>query len=144
MGVDLRLEPYAKMFEEEKPALRIIDAFCFTDIDRLLGRLGLSLHDCPVIDNEGRLPHEAALRLLYQVGTHEVPPDVTADARFDLMDKRDKLLLLLQRYRDWYEHPERIPVQMGEFVGTVPGMAGRIRSYLDEHPDVRTHLVLQP
>jgi hypothetical protein len=52
MGVDLRMEPYAEMFEKEA---RIIDELCFPDIDKLCDRLGLSWGDFyAVIDNEGR------------------------------------------------------------------------------------------
>ena len=32
MGVDLRMEPYATMFGEDRPGLRILDEFCFPDI----------------------------------------------------------------------------------------------------------------
>jgi len=32
MGVDLRMEPYAEKFEEDRPGLRILDEFCFPDI----------------------------------------------------------------------------------------------------------------
>ena len=79
MGVDLRMEPYAEMFEKDRPGLRIIDEFCFPDIDKLCDRLGLSWVDFyAVIDNEGRLPHEAALRLLAAVESHQIPPELRA------------------------------------------------------------------
>ncbi len=43
MGIDLRMEPYAEMFETERPESRIIDELCFPDItDKLCDRLGLS------------------------------------------------------------------------------------------------------
>jgi hypothetical protein len=32
MGIDLRMEPYAEMFEKERPESRIIDELCFPDI----------------------------------------------------------------------------------------------------------------
>ncbi len=111
MGVDLRMEPYAEMFQKERPGLRIIDEFCFLDIDKLFGRLGLSWDDFgAAADKDGRLPHEAALRLLAAVEPHQAPAK--------------KLLILLHYYSQWYEHPDRIPMQMHQFVGTVPGMAG--------------------
>jgi hypothetical protein len=141
MGVDLRMEPYAEMFEKERPGLRIIDEFCFPDIDKLCDRLGLSWGDFyAVIDNEGRLPHEAALRLLAAVESHQIPPELTGDARSALIDKRDRLLVLLRYCRDWYEYPERVPTQMQQFVGSAPGMAGKISSYLT---DKRPWLVLR-
>ena len=66
MGVDLRMEPYAEMFEEERPESRIIDELCFPDItDKLCDRLGLRWDDFyAAIDEQGRVPHDAALRLL--------------------------------------------------------------------------------
>ena len=72
MGVDLRLEPYATMFEKERPESRIIDELCFPDItDKLIDRLGLSWNDFyALVYEEGRLPHEAALRLLAAVESH--------------------------------------------------------------------------
>lgn len=45
MGVDLRMESYASMFEKERPESRIIDELCFPDIDKLFGQLGLSWDD---------------------------------------------------------------------------------------------------
>jgi hypothetical protein len=56
MGVDLRLEPYATMFEKERPESRIIDELCVPDItDKLRDRLGLSWDDFyAAIDEEGR------------------------------------------------------------------------------------------
>ena len=127
MGVDLRMEPYAKKFEEDRPGLRILDEFCFSEIDELFGHLGLKWDDfCAVADKEGRLPHDAALRLLAAVEWHQVPPESKGDARSALIDKRNKLLVLLHYYRDWYEHPDRVPTQMQQFVGSAPDMAGRI------------------
>ena len=41
MGIDLRMEPYATMFKNERPESRIIDELCFPDIDKLLDRLGM-------------------------------------------------------------------------------------------------------
>jgi hypothetical protein len=96
MGVDLRLEPYATMFEKERPESRIIDELCFPDItDKLIDRLGLSWNDFyALVYEEGRLPHEAALRLLAAVESHHA--------------LAEKLLTLLHYYRDWYENPERV------------------------------------
>jgi hypothetical protein len=72
MGLDLRMEPYAEMFEKERPESRIVDELCFRDIsDKLCDRLGLSWEDLhAAIDEEGRLPHAAALRLLAAVESH--------------------------------------------------------------------------
>jgi hypothetical protein len=71
MGVDLRLEPYATMFEKERPESRIIDELCVPDIDKLFARLGLSWDDFfATADIDGRLPHDAALRLLAKLEPH--------------------------------------------------------------------------
>jgi hypothetical protein len=128
MGVDLMMEPYATKFREQRPGSRIIDEFCFPDIDKLFGRLRLRWDEYSVDALNGRLPHDAALSLLAAVEPHQA--------------LAEKLLTLLLYYRQWYEHPDRVPGQMQQFVGTVPGMAGRIRSYLDEHPSERIRLVL--
>ena len=60
------------MFEKERPESRIIDELCFPDItDKLIDRLGLSWNDFyALVYEEGRLPHEAALRLLAAVESH--------------------------------------------------------------------------
>jgi hypothetical protein len=96
MGVDLRMEPYATMFEKERPESRIIDELCFPDVtDKLCDRLGLSRDEFRELsDKDGRLPHEAALRLLAAVESHHA--------------LAEKLLTLLHYYRDWYENPERV------------------------------------
>ena len=127
MGVDLRMEPYATMFETERPESRIIDELCFPDIDKLIDRLGLSWNDFyALVYEEGRLPHEAALRLLAAVESYQAAPE--------------KLLTLLQYYRDWYENPERVATQMqGISQGRAPGMEGRIGHL----PDPRPWLVLR-
>jgi hypothetical protein len=128
MGVDLRLEPYATMFEKERPESRIIDELCFPDItDKLIDRLGLSWNDFyALVYEEGRLPHEAALRLLAAVESHHA--------------LAEKLLTLLHYYRDWYENPERVATQMqGITQGRAPGMEGRIGHL----PDPRPWLVLR-
>jgi hypothetical protein len=128
MGVDLRLEPYATMFEKERPESRIIDELCFPDItDKLIDRLGLSWNDFyALVYEEGRLPHEAALRLLAAVESHHA--------------LAEKLLTLLHYYRDWYENPERVATQMqGITQGRALGMEGRIGHL----PDPRPWLVLR-
>lgn len=123
MGVDLRMEPYATMFEKERPESRIIDELCFPDItDKLIDRLGLSWNDFyALVYEEGRLPHEAALRLLAAVESHHA--------------LAEKLLTLLHYYRDWYENPERVATQMqGITQGRAPGMEGRIGHLPDQRP----------
>ena len=61
------------------------------------------------------------------VESHQLPPELNrGNARSALIDKRDKLLVLLHYYRNWYEHPDRVPTQMQQFVGSAPGMAGKI------------------
>ena len=88
MGVNLRMEPYATMCEQELPEWRIFDELCFQNIDKLFASLGLSLDDFyAVADEQGRLPHDAALKLLGKAG-------------------------VLHYYRDWYEHPDRVAAQM--------------------------------
>jgi hypothetical protein len=140
MGIDLRMEPYAEMFEKEA---RIIDELCFPDLDKLCDRLGLSWGDFyAVIDNEGRLPHDAALKILAAVESHQVPPELTSDARAALIDKRDKLLILLRYYCDWHEHPDHVATQMqGISKGRAPGMEGLIGRD-DYLPDKRPWLML--
>ena len=65
MGVDLRMEPYATASQRERPESRIMDELYFPDVDKLCDRLGLSWYDFyATVDEEGRLPHEAALRLV--------------------------------------------------------------------------------
>jgi hypothetical protein len=128
MGVNLRMEPYAKLFEEDRPGLRILDEFCFPDIDKLFGHLGMRWDDYSIDAVNGGLPHEAALRLLAAVESHQLPPELNrGNARSALIDKRDKLLVLLHYYRNWYEHPERVSPQLqGILKGRAPGMEGRI------------------
>jgi hypothetical protein len=136
MGVDLRMEPYATMFETERPESRIIDELCFPDIDKLLDRLGVIWGDFYAVgDKDGRLPHDAALKLLAAVRSHQVPPDLTGDARAALIQTRDKLLILLHYCRDWYGHPERVATQMqGISKGRVPRMEGEIGHLRDPRP----------
>ena len=94
MGVDLRMEPYATMFEKERPESRIIPELCLPDVDKLFESLGLSLDEFHALaDKEGRLPHEAALRLFKkgQIGG-----------------------TLAHYYSQWYEHPNLLPSRCGE------------------------------
>ena len=127
MGTDLRMEPYATMFERERPESRIIPELCVPDItDKLCDRLGLSWDDFyAAIDEEGRLPHEAALRLLAAVESHHA--------------LAEKLLTLLHYYRDWYENPERVATQMQ---GISKGRAPRMEGEIGHLPDKRPWLVL--
>jgi hypothetical protein len=122
MGVDLMMEPYATMFERERPESRIIDELCFPRIDKLIDRLGLSWDNFYALAyEEGRLPHEAVLKLLAAVESHQAPPE--------------KLLILLYLYRDWYEHPDRVAVQMqGISRGRAPEIEGRIGHLSDKRP----------
>lgn len=122
MGVDLMMEPYATMFERERPESRIIDELCFPRIDKLIDRLGLSWDNFYALVYEGgRLPHEAVLKLLAAVESHQAPPE--------------KLLILLHLYRDWYEHPDRVAVQLqGISKGRAPEMEGEIGHLPDKRP----------
>jgi hypothetical protein len=71
------------------------------DVDKLFGNLGLSLDEFRALaDKDGRLPHEAALKLLRkgQIGG-----------------------TLAHYYRDWHEHPELVAIQMqGILKGRAP------------------------
>jgi hypothetical protein len=127
MGVDLRMEPYATMFEKERPESRIIDELCFPDVtDKLCDRLGLSRDEFrELADKDGRLPHEAALRLLAAVESHHA--------------LAEKLLTLLHYYRDWYENPELVATQMQ---GISKGRAPRMEGEIGHLPDKRPWLVL--
>jgi len=127
MGVDLRMEPYATMFEKERPESQIIDELCFPGIDKLIDRLGMSWDDFHAfVYEEGRLPHEAVLKLLVAVESNQAPPE--------------KLLTLLHLYRQWYENPERVATQMqGISKGRAPCLEGQIGHL----PDKRPYLVLR-
>ena len=122
MGVDLMMEPYATMFERERPESRIIDELCFPRIDKLIDRLGLSWDNFYALVYEGgRLPHEAALKLLAAVESYQAPPE--------------KLLILLHLYRDWYEHPDPVAVPLqGISRGRAPEMEGEIGHLPDKRP----------
>ena len=77
-------------------------------------RLGLRWDDYSADAVDGRLPHDTALRLIAAVEPHHA--------------LAAKLLTLLRLYCQWYEHPDRVPTQMQQpqFVGSVPGMAGKV------------------
>ena len=63
-----------------------------------------------VADKEGRLPHEAALRLLGKVG-------------------------VVHYYSQWYEHPDSVSPQLqGILKGRAPGMEGLIGHLPDKRP----------
>lgn len=122
MGVDLRREPYATMFEKERPESQIIDELCFPGIDKLIDRLCMSWDDFyAFVYEEGRLPHEAALKLLAAVESDHAPPE--------------KLLTLLHLYRQWYENPERVASQMTRISkDRAPGLEGQIGHFHDKRP----------
>jgi hypothetical protein len=122
MGVDLRMEPYATAYQGERLESRIMDELCFPDIDKLCDRLGLSWYDFyATVDDDGRLPHEGALKLLAACESHH------ALAR--------NLLTLLRHYREWYEHPDRVATQIqGISKGSAPGTEGRIDHLADKRP----------
>jgi hypothetical protein len=115
------------MYLEESPELRVVDEFCFLEIDELFGRFELNWEDFRMLaDKDGCLPHDAALRLLAAVELHRAPPK--------------KLLTMLHHYREWYDHPETISKQIqGLLGGRAPAMADKI-AHLGER---RPHLVLR-
>jgi hypothetical protein len=77
MGVDLRMEPYAEIFQKERPRLRIIDEFCFLYIDKLFGHLGMRWDDYSVDAVNGRLPLSArSAALLRKLGQYCDSSDV--------------------------------------------------------------------
>jgi hypothetical protein len=120
MGVDLRMEPYATMCQNERPESRIFDELCLPDIDELFASLGLSLDEFHALaDKDGRLPHEAALRLFKkgQMGG-----------------------TLAHYYSQWYEHPELVAIQMQ---GISKGRAPRMEGEIGHLPDKRPYLVLR-
>ena len=104
MSVSLMMEPFAGTYLEESSDLRVIDEFCFIEIDELFHRLELNWEDFRMMaDKDGCLPHDAALRLLAAVEMHQAPPT--------------KLLAMLHRYREWYDHPEAISTQIQGLLG---------------------------
>jgi hypothetical protein len=105
------MEPYATMYEKERPESRIIPELCVPDVDKF----GLSLDKFHALtDKDGRLPHEAALRLFKkgQMGG-----------------------TLAHYYSQWYEHPELVAIQMqGISKGRAPRMEGEIGHLADKRP----------
>jgi hypothetical protein len=88
MSIDLRMEPYATMFEEDRPGLQILDEFCFPDIDKLFGHLGMRRDDYSIDAVNGRLPHDAALRLLAAVESHQLPPELNRGNARSALDRQ--------------------------------------------------------
>src|SRR5215470_17131756 len=50
MGVDLRMEPYAEMYQAESLESRILDEFYFQNVDGLFESLGLTWDDYSAVD----------------------------------------------------------------------------------------------
>jgi hypothetical protein len=136
MRVDLRLEPYAEMYQTERPRSDIPDEFYFQDIIWLFEHLGLTWDDYSAadeLDERGRFPHQAVPKLSQAIETSAVPHDVSA--RELLVKRREKLLRMLRRYAEWHEHPERIPIQMRDIlVGRAPGLEGLVGQLPDPRP----------
>ena len=66
MGIDLRMEPFAEMYQAKCTRSGILDEFYFQDVDWLFERLGLTWDDYSAVDeldDKGRFPHEAVLKL---------------------------------------------------------------------------------
>jgi len=116
MSVDFMMEPFAGMYQNACPLSRIIDEFHVRDVDSLFDYLEMRWDSYCLerIDDKGQLPHDAVLDLLNAVESHPVPSTTTAEAppRHLLVEDRDRLLLMLRCYRDWYEHPENISKQL--------------------------------
>ena len=136
MRVDLRLEPYAEMYEAERPRSGILDEFFVHDVVWLFECLGLTWDDYSAadeLDERGRLPHRAVLKLSQALETSAVPRDVSAKEL--LAKKREKLLTMLRLYAEWHEHPERIPAQMQDIlVGRAPGLEDVVGQLPDPRP----------
>jgi len=130
------MEPYAEMYQAESLESRILDEFYFQNVDGLFESLGLTWDDYSAVDeldDKGRFPHEAALKISRAVENNPVPHDV--GAREILVQKRGKLLTMLGLYAEWHEHPERIPAQIqGILAGRAPGMEGRAGHLRDRRP----------
>ena len=136
MGVDLRMEPYAEMYQAERQESGIPDEFYFQNVDGVFESLGLVWDDYSVVDeldDRGRFPHKAALKISEALEGNQVPHEV--GARELLVKRREKLLTMLRVYVEWHEHPERILVQMQEIVaGRAPGMKDRASDLQDRRP----------
>ena len=98
--------------------------------------LGLAWDDFSAIDeldDQGRFPHEAVLRISQAVESNPVPHDV--GAREFLVKRRQKLLIMLRLYSEWYEEPESIPARIRGFLaGRAPGMEARAAHLRDRRP----------
>jgi hypothetical protein len=84
----------------------ILDEVYFQDVDWLFERLGLTWNDYSAVDeldDKGRFPHEAVLKLSQAIETNPVPRDVSA--RELLIKRREELLTMLRLYAEWYGHP---------------------------------------
>jgi len=50
MRADLRMEPYAEMYQAERPESRMLDEFYFRDVDNLFDSIGLIWNDYSPVD----------------------------------------------------------------------------------------------
>ena len=132
---DLRLEPYAEMWETELPTQRIIDEFCCPKIDRFIAGLGLKWDEFFGAVHDGSLPHADALKLLAAVEALLVQPSSAADC--------EKLLKMLWLYRELRTFPlENIsPHMQGVIAHRAPGMAGKIGKLAES--ECRSRLMLK-
>jgi hypothetical protein len=147
MSVDLMMEPFAGMYQREYPLSRIVDEFYFRDVDSLFEYLKLrwDIHCLDRVDDKGQLPHEAALDVLNAIEGHTVPETTADDAppRHLLVESRERLLIMLRQYREWYEHPEDIPKQLQAILGGhAPRMAGLIGQFRESELRPRLALAL--
>ena len=136
MGIDLRMEPFAEMYQAKRTRLGMLDEFYFQDIDWLFERLGLTWDDYSAVDeldDTGRFPHEAVLKLSRAIETNPLPRD--ASARELLIKRRQGLLAMLQLYAEWHGNPEKIPLQLQDVLaGRAPGMEGLVGQLTDPRP----------
>jgi hypothetical protein len=131
MGIDVMMEPFAGMYQNECPASRIIEEFYFRDIDSLFDYLEMRWDSYCLdrMDDKGQLPHDAVLEVLSALESHPVPAPTADDAppRHLLVQNRERLLIMLHCYCEWHEHPEHISRQMQKILeGRAPRMAGLI------------------
>jgi len=139
MGVDLMMERFAGMYQNESLQSGIIDEFYFRDVDVLFEYLEMEWENYAVdiIDDNGRLPHEASVQLLKAVETHPVPEAVDAPniPRQFMVDRRERLLDMLRLYCYWYDRRENIPAQIqGILRGRAAGMVDKIAHLHDRRP----------
>jgi hypothetical protein len=130
------MEPYAEMYRAERLVSGMLDEFYFRDVDTLTSSLGLTWDDYSAVeelDESGRLPHEAALKLLQVIESTPVPQDVAS--RQLVVGKCDNLLTMLRLYQEWCAHPERIPAQLqGVLAGRAPAMADLVGHLPERRP----------